>query len=580
MKKQNKYGKGWLAFGVFILLTLVVAHPIFSNFDNYGLRDWDTVAHFQEAARITLLEYHQLPLWDPWLNGGVPLLADPTSTIPSPLFILSLVFGTIHGLKVQIMLWYLIGFAGVYLLCRQLKISELPSMIGAATYMLSSWMSLHWAAAAYGVCAISALIPWVVYFFDKSNKNRINGVYAGGVLAVGVFSGVLHMLPIVMTGLLVYAFVSKNLKSFTVMVACVFCFSAVKLIPALEYVLSYPRVVGDYYCNGPGLWWGYSTQHLYYSLIGSYQMPFVSYGSFNSSVWEEYGMYVGPVCLLLALIGLACCWRKNKGLVFFGVVGLAVAMGSSESSMPVWRLLHNLPLYSFLRVPARWMILFLFSLSIFTAYGAGVLIKKRRIFGVLLFIVISINLLWVSYLPFTDTFVLKPVVIAGGRGNLTHVSLKYNPPSMYTQLFPLTRANVGETEARASLRSLSCRPTSVVPSGYGVPYSVLTSRSELIPNNAYVGDMYMKSNGVINSMYWSPNFIQINASSATGDILVVNQNYDQGWAGVNKSVNVLWTDVPAGESIVTLSYLPLSFIMGAAVTLLSILLCWRWLKRK
>jgi hypothetical protein len=39
--------------------------------------DWAYFLQIYEAARLSILEYHQFPWWNPWNLGGVPLYANP-----------------------------------------------------------------------------------------------------------------------------------------------------------------------------------------------------------------------------------------------------------------------------------------------------------------------------------------------------------------------------------------------------------------------------------------------------------------------------------------------------------------------
>ena len=42
--------------------------------------DWDQYVTFFEIQRRALLDYGQLPWWDPWLLGGIPGVAHPQFT--------------------------------------------------------------------------------------------------------------------------------------------------------------------------------------------------------------------------------------------------------------------------------------------------------------------------------------------------------------------------------------------------------------------------------------------------------------------------------------------------------------------
>ncbi|MDD5111250.1 MAG: hypothetical protein PHG85_01745 [Candidatus Altiarchaeota archaeon] len=564
---------------VFLILTLALTHPIFRDIDNIGARDWDTVEQHSEAARISLLEYHQPPLWNPWMNGGVPLLADPTSDILTPLYLLNIVFGTIYGLKLQIVAWYMVGFAGTYVLCRLLGLPEVSSMIGAATFMLSSYHSLHWTSGHYGFCAVAALIPWMFYFHIKAKNKPVNAVFAGIALAMGIFAGGMHILLLVMTGLFFYAVATRSLRVFVTSVVSCALFSAVKLLPAVEYLSEFPRQMRPLWCQGLGMWWGYSLEHLYYGLVGSYQLSGVWYTNFHSSIWDEYGVYIGPIGLILALAGILWRWRQNRGLLVFGLLGLSIAVGTDQANNPIWTVLQNLPVYSSLRVPSRWMLLALFALSVFAAYGASLLeAKKKKILVSLVFLALAADMIRVDYLPFTEAFVLKPILME--KGPFIQVASTLHPGMIYGQVYQLTLANIGDINHKNSLRALSCGAKNAVPYGFIPQYTFLMNRSELLLNGIYRGEAYLNYRGEASFTYWSPNRILVNVSTKNPNSLIINQNYDKGWMGSNYSRSILWREVPAGDSTVTFTYLPVSFVIGSLISVLSALVLYVHLRKK
>src|SRR3989442_14791319 len=65
----------------------------------WGREDWDYFAHHYEAMRRTVVEYGQVPWWNPWSCGGIPLTANPQIGLVSINFPLVLVLGTYAGLK-------------------------------------------------------------------------------------------------------------------------------------------------------------------------------------------------------------------------------------------------------------------------------------------------------------------------------------------------------------------------------------------------------------------------------------------------------------------------------------------------
>src|SRR5260370_42234895 len=71
----------------------------------------DMFTQLRWVPYYTLTHFHQLPFWNPYKCGGMPMLGNPESSIVTPFLLLYLVFGLIPGILVQIYLHVAIMFA-------------------------------------------------------------------------------------------------------------------------------------------------------------------------------------------------------------------------------------------------------------------------------------------------------------------------------------------------------------------------------------------------------------------------------------------------------------------------------------
>ncbi len=78
-------------FLIFILSVLWWA-TVFSNFQTIDRDDWDKLLTYHELQRKTIIDYHQFPLWNPYISGGEPWLAHPYSNFLSLYFLLYILF--------------------------------------------------------------------------------------------------------------------------------------------------------------------------------------------------------------------------------------------------------------------------------------------------------------------------------------------------------------------------------------------------------------------------------------------------------------------------------------------------------
>ena len=102
--------------GVVLLLcavALVFAAPVLSHLHNWGILDWDQHFFHHAVPRATILDHGEFPLWNPYNWSGVPLLANPESRVLAPTYSLTLLFGEVVGLKLEIVLSLVAGMLGV-----------------------------------------------------------------------------------------------------------------------------------------------------------------------------------------------------------------------------------------------------------------------------------------------------------------------------------------------------------------------------------------------------------------------------------------------------------------------------------
>ena len=120
---------------LFILLDLVFLRWVVIHFPNWGIWDWDYQLTLLEVSRKSILQYHQLPLWNPFIRGGVTLAGNTLNHVWGPSFIPILAFGPLTGAKVCIFLYLLIAQGGMFLLARKRGMAK-EGMLTQSLYMI------------------------------------------------------------------------------------------------------------------------------------------------------------------------------------------------------------------------------------------------------------------------------------------------------------------------------------------------------------------------------------------------------------------------------------------------------------
>ena len=71
-------------YGLLVLASLAYCPYLFTGLDQWGRGDWDQFTFRFATPRVAMLRDGQLPLWNPYVNGGNVLLRIPTSPPSRP----------------------------------------------------------------------------------------------------------------------------------------------------------------------------------------------------------------------------------------------------------------------------------------------------------------------------------------------------------------------------------------------------------------------------------------------------------------------------------------------------------------
>ena len=225
---------------IFIITSLIFVSPMFSNFNNIGVMDWDILLFYNEVARKTVLDYHQFPFWNPYYCGGNIFLAHPESSFLSPLFLFVLLFGSLYGLKIAMISHLILGLFFMFLLCRYIKLGLYPSYLASFLYMLSGQYIIRLSVGHVHYLTM-AFYPIIFLFFLKSINNYKYIIISSIILSVTFFYGTIYELFSFILFLIVYSilyFIFKRdiiiIKNLIFLLLFFFLLSSIKLVPVLD----------------------------------------------------------------------------------------------------------------------------------------------------------------------------------------------------------------------------------------------------------------------------------------------------------------------------------------------------------
>jgi hypothetical protein len=552
-KKITSAEPRWLPYAIFVGITLILAVPILRHIHNWGVRDWDLFTTLHAAAVRSVVQYGQFPFWNPYIGGGNILFAHPEVPVLNPLFGLLLIFGPLIGLKIQMLVVYFIGLAGWYKLSRQLGISYHGALIPPLVYMLGSYLTLHF-AAGHIPFHYFAVFPWVIFFYKKSLERPIHILSTGAAVAFIILgSGAAVPLLFILFFLFLFSLLDIDRKLtvrpplYAVAAGvCGILFAAVKFFPMFDYLIRNPWLPERTVQTTP-LW----------------VVPIMLF-SFDQSLfarhilgymwgWHEYGAFVGPVAMLLVIIGAIRVRQNWRYLLLIGV-SFILLFGSFLPPFSPWDLLHRLPGFESIRVPSRFILLALIAIAILAGRGMDVILsyagRRRNLVAYGTAAVILGTHLAVCLPILGEAFTRQPQPI------VYHEDFKQiigDPNGMYASLM----SNRGTIKAGW---------LSAYRQGRGI-----------IDMSNRTWEWFAQQDAVVvENRRFSPNRIGFTIDVSQPDTLIVSQGYDPGWhrtggGEVDSFVNLVALKVTPADKRVEIYYYPDYFTLGLWVSALSIL---------
>ena len=531
---------------------LVFSWPMLGHLATPGaMDDWDVMMGLKWVSYETIVKFHQLPLWDPYKCGGLPMLGNPQSQIISPFFLLTLLHGPFLGTHLQMIVSLAIAWSGGYVLARLIGISPLGAVAAATVFPASSWFYLKlgighiWGLeATYTPWGLAA--AWVASERHSYRYAALGGaVFALMFLGSGpdalVYNGV--GLAALMLGL---AMVRKSWWPLWLLVALglfTVGFAAIKLVPAYLLMLAHPRPTsGELEVNDARL--------LLIMLFSPDQSLFR--GLSNGWGFWECGAYIG-IFAVPAILGLMKA-RRAAPWIIAGAILLLLARGDAQP-LALWPILHKLPMFDSVRLPSRFLVPFTLVVGMLAGYGIDWLAERwtnwGASIGLAVMVLATVNCLLVGSpdLEWVLQYPAQPAAPARVFHQIAH------GPGNNSMLIPAME-NTGVVDC--------------------YDYTQWNTNVQALGEPGYRGEQYMKGAGSVRLLDWSPNALSFEVDTPAPSALVINQNYDSSWrvtsgaGSVYSEGDLIGVHVPAGKTRITLRYVSIPAIVGAIISLLTI----------
>ena len=494
------------------------------------------------------------------------MLGDPQSRFLSPFFLLHLLFGPVIGFHLEIILHLAIAWSGGYVLARVQGLSPLASTLCGSIYAGSSWLPLHLAEGHQAFLA-SAYLPWIValLWLSFSERALIPAVGSGLLIALTLDeAGVYQVLQALVFAGLLGLTLSVLYRSYwpitAIAIFAVFSagFAAFKLLPDYSMMHTYPRPWDAFDDT--------SFRLICTALFSRVQDLLRQHSDGQWGFWE-YGAYIGPLAVVLALLGAVKYPRAAVPWVVACVVFLTLATGESARYSP-WSLLHALPIFSSSRVPSRFLIPFTLAVGMLASFGSEAILKRFKTWGVY---VVGLTLC-AMLVDFWQVSVSNlRYVVSGDLPDLVAVSPSFRQVRDQSNTYMLATSLADEG-------SLNCDE-----------YTAIGTPAAGFNEPTYRGEQYLLGAGSVTLLRWTPNRLEYTVDAQAPTVMVVNQNYDPWWrvtSGPGQTFSqdgLLAVQVPKGKSRIVLRYISIAAICGLVISILTALaafLLFRWESRR
>lgn len=533
-----------------LLLFLAISAPVLLY--GYGLLrtgklllpgDGDYYIQLYEASRISLFEYGQLPWWNPWVSGGIPLFANPQFGPVSIQMFFSLIFGSVFGYKLALVTYLLIGFWGLRTLSLRFFSSDpLKATLTSYIWIFSTFFTYR--IAGHFTFFVVGFTPWMIYFLLTLEKKRSwiglaffssaiiwSSMHYTTILSFVILGFVFLWKFLICLGQLWsqkkkikttkdrILFLAKNLYiknlALAAIVTLIICLPRIYL--TMAYSHDYPRTLNNVKEGSIGV------DNTFYALFGTNQ--FSSPPINGDWGWHEISTYIGVLMFPVFVFSFYSFLKDRKqrkdsrGWLILGLISicLVVSLGDFASWAP-FSIMRELPFFSSMRVATRWINWASIFILIFIAF---VKIKNKKMSYLITtaLVVTTVELFITGYPRLNDTYIIPYTKIredsAPFTQNIYWNNKRFGVP--YDENFTeATMNNVGQIYAGDSL--IDTRPNAgALP---------IIRCDERTPDCYFV-----KGNATIE--YWSPNKIVLNRTGS-GDI-ELNINPGSGWTVNGKS---------------------------------------------
>lgn len=554
----------WLTASLIcIAITPIALLPFWFSYGDLGISDWDYYFSMHSTLQKSISEFHQFPLWNPYVCGGTSALGDPEFPVFSPLFLFEIAFGTPAGFVLSIYASVAIGALGMLHLARKIGIGPVGALMASLSMAFGSVNLLEIVEGHPNI--LSAMyIPWVWYcwysaYVGTTKQRKYFIIATAFLLALMFFQGGIYLLMYMTAAFITIMFLVKNPKraiTITLLAGILALgISSIKLIPVFYWLQQFQDTA---YASS-----AYTLSSLDEILLGRHLHGEEDIIPNQGGGWHEYGAYIGPIVLLAALWGFIA--RRKERIARALLISATLAILVSAMGPYLKPLFDQMPFIPRSNI-SRVILFAIIPISLLAGYGVDAISRKKKYIrsaAVLIVTLAAIDLMSLAYPLASQAFVLPHTVseIPPAPHPIAYSPFDYKIRHNgvdYTRAYDATRQGYGNM---AYCSVLGPNPAVRIITDEGDNNIISFTHNENVSFKLYS---------------WTPNTIIATVESKEPSSAVLNANYAKGWRINNKPakeiMNRVGTDIPAGTTELTFTYKPPGMVAGITISALTIVL--------
>lgn len=365
------------------IATIVFFLPLFlhPNEMMYPAYDITEVFYYDKLFFVkSIINYHQIPLWNPFIFSGTPFLVNPQTAVFYPTTLLFLLFPTYSLFGFLFSLDIFLAGIFTFIYCKSIRLSTFAAILSSISFMFSGALITLFIPGHLVVLDPVIWFPVSLTLTGRIiNKQTFSNIsFLAIVTALIILGGHIQLsfyLLAIVSMYLLFMLVTNyiNNKNFKLLFKTFLCFcisillgmgiSSIQLLSAFEFASLSDRAAGVTF-EFASSFSIHPYQFISVVLPHFFGDNLVFWGKANFSASS---IYIGVSSLFFIFFSFL---KKNKYVIFFSILAFFTFLYATGEHMPLFPLLYSLfTKFNSFRVPSRALYFFVFALSVISGFG-------------------------------------------------------------------------------------------------------------------------------------------------------------------------------------------------------------------